>query len=188
MTKNLKISLIILAILLTILFISQNRQLNYNSKSSKLFTIDKDDIVRFLIQNKSDAIELSKNDSVWTISGVDSLEVKQQSIDNFFDKVLLVETSTLVSKNPEKWLKYSVDDSTGTHLALIDSEGNTKNYAVFGRSKSDFSRNYVRKQQNPEVYLTSSSVLHFISTSPNYWGELPKLDVESIPLEDEEIK
>ena len=105
MTKNLKISLIVLAILLTILFISQNRQLNYNSKSSKLFTIDKDDIVRFLIQNKSDAIELSKKDSVWTISGVDSLEVKQQSIDNFFDKVLLVETSTLVSKNPEKMVK-----------------------------------------------------------------------------------
>jgi len=188
MTKNLKISLIVLVVLLTILFISQNKQLNYNSKSSRLFTIDKDDVNRFLIQNKEDAIELSKKDSIWTISGVDSLEVKQQSIDNFFDKVLLVETGTLVSKNPEKWLKYSVDDSNGTHLALIDSEGNTKNYAVFGRSKSDFSRNYVRTQQNPEVFLTNSSILHFISTSPNYWGELPKLDAESVPLENENIK
>ena len=139
---------------------------------------------RFLIQNKTDAIELSRQDSVWVISGNDTLVIKSQSIDNFFDKVLLVEIGTLVSKNPEKWSKYSVDDSTGTHLALIDVEGNTIEYAVFGRSKSDYARNYVRTHKDPQVHLTNTNILHYLSTSLTYWGEAPKPEPEAPPMED----
>ena len=185
MTKNLKISLIILVLLSSILFISQKGQSKYRSKSSQLFMMNHNDVSRFLIQNRTDAIELSKKDTIWTISGNDTLEVKQQSIDNFFDKVLLVKIGTLVSKNSDNWSKYSVDDSTGTHLALIDIDGNTKEYAVFGRSMSDYSRNYVRTHQDPQVYLTDTSILHFLSTSPTYWGEAPKPEPQVPPIEED---
>jgi hypothetical protein len=184
MTKNLKIALISLAILVGIYLLIQRGQLQYSSHSSQLFKVEVDDVNRFLIQNKTDAIELSRQDSVWVISGNDTLMVKSQSIDNFFDKVLLVKIGTLVSKNPEKWSKYSVDDSTGTHLALIDAEGNTMEYAVFGRSKSDYARNYVRTHKDPQVHLTNTSILHYLSTSPTYWGEAPKPEPEAPPVED----
>jgi hypothetical protein len=146
--------------------------------------VEADDVNRFLIQNKTDAIELSRQDSTWVISGNDTLVVKSQSIDNFLDKVLLVEMGTLVSKNPEKWSKYSVDDSTGTHLALIDVEGNTMEYAVFGRSKSDYARNYVRTHKDPQVHLTNESILHYLRTSSTYWGEAPKPEPEEPPVQD----
>ena len=184
MTRNLKIALITLAVLVGIYLLIQRGQLQYSSQSSQLFTVEVDDVNRFLIQNKTDAIELSRQDSVWVISGNDTLMVKSQSIDNFFDKVLLIEIGTLVSKNPEKWSKYSVDDSTGTHLALIDAEGNTMEYAVFGRSKSDYARNYVRTHKDPQVHLTNASILHYLSTSPTYWGEVPKPEPEAPPVED----
>ena len=184
MTKNLKIALISLAILVGAYLLNQRVQSQYNSQSSLLFSVNFDEVNRFLIQNKMDAIELSRQDSIWTISGNDTLVVKPQSIDNFLDKVLLVETGTLVSKNPAKWSKYSVDDSTGTHLALIDSDGSTIEYAVFGRSKSDYARNYVRTHKDPQVYLTNISILHFLSTSPTYWGEVPKPEPESPPIDD----
>ena len=184
MTKNLKIALISLAVLVGVYLLIQRGQLQYSSQSSQLFTVEADDVNRFLIQNKTDAIELSRQDSTWVISGNDTLVVKLQSIDNFLDKVLLVETGTLVSKNPEKWSKYSVDDSTGTHLALIDAEGNTMEYAVFGRSKSDYARNYVRTHKDPKVHLTNESILHYLSTSPTYWGEAPKPEPEEPPVQD----
>jgi len=183
MTKNLKIALISLAVLVGVYLLIQRSQLQYKSQSLQLFTVEGDNVSRFLIQNKTNAIELSRQDSTWVISGNDTLVVKLQSIDNFLDKVLLVETGTLVSKNPEKWSKYSVDDSTGTHLALINAEGKTMEYAVFGRSKSDYARNYVRTHKDPQVHLTNTSILHYLSTSPTYWGEVPKPEPEAPPVE-----
>ena len=188
MTKNLKIALVLLAALIGVYFLIQRSQLQYSSQSSQLFTVEIDNVNRFLIQNKTDAIELSRQDSLWVISGNDTLVVKSQSIDNFLDKVLVVETGTLVSKNPEKWSKYSVDDSSGTHLALIDIEGNTMQYAVFGRSRSDYARNYVRTHNDPQVHLTNTSILHYLNISPTYWGEVPKPEPEAPPAKDEIIE
>jgi hypothetical protein len=186
MTKNLKISLILLALLVGLYFLTERGQLQYKTQSSQLFILEVDDVHRFLIQNKTNAIELSRQDSSWVISGNDTLVVKSQSIDNFLDKVLLIESGTRVSKNPEKWSKYSVDDSSGTHLALIDLDGNTIEYAVFGRSKSDYARNYVRTHKDPQVYLTNESILHYLSTLSTYWGEVPK--TEELPALDPIIK
>ena len=187
MTKNLKISLIVFAVLVGIYFLTQRTQSKYSSQSSRLFKSSENDVKRFLIQNKEDAIELAYEDSVWVISGNDTLIVKQQSIDNFLDKVLMVETGTLISKNPDKWSKYSVDDSSGTHLALIDDQGNTIEYAVFGQSKSDYARNYVRTNDNTNVRLTNNSVLFFLGTSPTYWGEVPKPEPEAPPAIEQNV-
>ncbi len=187
MTKNLKIILSVLAGLIIIFFVSQRGQQQYSSKSSNVFNASAKDVHRFIIQNKSDAIEISRIDTLWKISGNDTLNIKQRSIDNFLDKVLPVMKGTLVSKNTEKWGKYSIDDSTGTHLALLDNDGNTLEYAVFGRSKSDYSRNYVRGKDDAHVYLTNESVLHFLNTSPTYWGEVPKPEPLTPPVSDTTI-
>ncbi len=184
MTKNLKIVLSILAVLIIVFFINQRGQQQYSAKSSNVFNASTKDVHRFIIQNKDDAIEISRTDTTWEISGYDSLNIKQRSIDNFLDKVLPVMKGTLVSKNAEKWSKYSIDDSLGTHLALLDDNGNTLEYAVFGRSKSDFSRNYVRGKEDAHVYLTNESVLHFLNTTPTYWGEVPKPEPITPPVSD----
>ena len=187
MTKNFKIVLSILVLLIIIFFMSQRGQKQYSAKSSNVFHASAKDIHRFIIQNKSDAIEITRSDTTWEISGSDTLNIKQRSIDNFFNKVLLVMKGTLVSKNTEKWGKYSIDDSTGTHLALLDNDGNTLEYAVFGRSKSDYSRNYVRGKNDADVYLTNESVLHFLNTTPTYWGEVPKPEPLTPPISDTTI-
>ncbi|SVB18628.1 uncharacterized protein METZ01_LOCUS171482 [marine metagenome] len=130
-----------------------------------------------MIQNGEEAIELSRIDTLWQISGNDTLEVKSQSINNLLDKVLKVNRGTIISENPEKYEKYSVDDSTGTHLAVINSKGETVGYYVFGRSKSDYSRSYVRLGDDPKVYLADKNITYMLQTHPTYWGEKPKEEV-----------
>ena len=103
-------------------------------------------------------------------------------MDNLFDKVLKVNRGTIISENPEKYGKYSVDDSTGTHLAVIDSKGETVGYYVFGRSKSDYSRSYIRIGDDPNVYLADQNVTYMLSTRETYWGEKPKEEVPPPPL------
>tara|TARA_S200000501_G_scaffold228967_1_gene214750 strand:- start:13 stop:588 length:576 start_codon:yes stop_codon:yes gene_type:complete len=185
MAKNLKFALIILVLFVGILFVSNNLQLKYKSSSEDIFSFEHNIINKLLIQNGSSAIEISKNsDSTWSISGNDTLTIKSQSIDNFFNKVLSLKKTTLISSNPNKYTKYSIDDSSGTHLAIINSDGESMGHYIFGRSKSDFSRNYVRVGHDPNVYLTNQNIIHLISTDEIYWGETIKVELPQSSLSD----
>ena len=179
MTKNLKISLIVLVILIGIYLINIRSQSKLKSTYTAIFIDDPENIFKFLIQNGKEAIELARVDTMWRISGNDTLEVKSQSMDNLFDKVLKVNRGTIISENQNNYEKYSVDDSTGTHLAVIDSKGETIGYYVFGRSNSDYSRSYVLVGSDPKVYLADQNVTYMLQTRPTYWGEKPK---EEVPI------
>ena len=177
MTKNVQIALIVLVILVGIYFLNKSSQTKFESMSEAIFNDEPEDIFKFLIQKGEEAIELARVDALWRISGNDTLEVKSRSMDNLFDKVLKVNRGTIISENPEKYGKYSVDDSTGTHLAVINSKGETVGYYIFGRSKSDYSRSYVRVGSDPKVYLADQNVTYMLQTRPTYWGEKPKEEV-----------
>jgi len=191
MTKNVQIALIVLVILVGIYFLNKSSQTKFESTSEAIFNDEPEDIFKFLIQQGQEAIELSRVDTLWRISGNDTLEVKSRPMDNLFDKVLKVNRGTIISENPEKYGKYSVDDSTGTHLAVINSKGETVGYYVFGRSKSDYSRSYVRVGSDPKVYLADQNVTYMLQTRPTYWGEKPKEEVlppADIPVDTTAIK
>ena len=174
MTKNFSLALIILVVLIGMFFFNKNSQSKLETVSEAIFTDDIEDIFKFLIQKGEEAIELSRVDTLWRISGNDTLEIKSRSMDNLFDKVLKVNRGTIISENPKKYGKYSVDDSTGTHLAIINSKGKTIGYYVFGRSKSDYSRSYIRVGDDTNVYLADQNVTYMLSTRATYWGEKPK--------------
>ena len=181
MAKNLQISLIILGILIGFYFINNSSQSKLVTKSEPIFTGNSEDIYKFLIQNGKEAIELSRLDTVWKISGNDTLSIKTRSMDNMFDKILKVNKGTVISENPDKYSKYSIDDSAGTHLAVIDEKGETIAYYIFGRSKTDYSRSYIRISEDPKVYLADQSVTYMLSTQETYWGEKPKEEISPPP-------
>ena len=183
MTKNFKIALIVLVVLTGVYLLNIRSQGKLESTSTAIFTDDPEDVFKILIQTGEEAVELARVDTVWRISGNDTLVTKPRSIENLFDKVLKVNRGTIISANPEKYDKYSVDDSTGTHLAVINSKGETVGYYVFGRSKSDYSRSYIRVGDDPNVYLANQNVTYMLSTRATYWGEKPKEEVPSSPLE-----
>jgi len=174
MNKSWRNALIVMGVLIAAYFLNSHFQNRYTTQSSEIYSGDPEDVYKVLIQSTGDAIELSKEADTWVISGNDTLVMRQNRIDNLLSSVLSVNRETMVSKNPENWSKFSVDDSTGTHLALIDASGNTMAYYVFGRSKSDWSHNYVRIEEDPAVYLTDTNVINHLSTKATFWGEVPK--------------
>ena len=89
-----------------------------------------------------------------------------------------------MTKKEEKWDTFNVGDSTGTHLALIDSNDQTVAYFVFGRSNSDFSRCYVRKKDSAEVFLVNKNVMYNLQANNQYWGEVIE---ESVPSLNQEL-
>ena len=183
MTKNFKIALIVLVVLIGVYLLNIRSLRKLESTSTAIYTDDSEDVFKVLIQTGEEAVELARVDTIWRISGNDTLVTKPSSIENLLDKVLKVNRGTIISENPEKYGNYSVDDSTGTHLAVINSEGKTVGYYVFGRSKSDYSRSYIRIGDDPKVYLVDQNVTYMLSTREAYWGEKPIEEVPPQPVD-----
>ncbi len=173
MNKNMKYGLLILAILIIGYFFTTMTQRGYTSNSLAIYDKDTNLVSKVLIQKGEDQLELFKIDTLWHIVGHDTLEIKESSVDNLFNKVLKIKKGTVLSINPEKYSKYSVDDSTGTHLILFNDSDQELGHFIFGSSKSDYSRNNVRVNDDINVYQTDQNVVWNLSTRPDYWGKKP---------------
>ncbi len=172
MTNNMKIILIGLAVLLAAYFLNSYAQKSRRISPDIIFNADRSNISAFTLHKGQDSLTLQLVD-VWTIDGHDSLVVKEKIMDNFLDRTLTVRKGSIVSKNPEKWSTYSVNDILGTTLSVLDGDGKDAGTAVFGTSKSDFSRNYVRFGDDPNVYQTDISIIFQLQPNPAYWGSNP---------------
>jgi len=86
----------------------------------------------------------------------------------------------LVSKNPENWKKFMVDDSSGSKLRFFDYENNVLSEVTIGRSNAEWSSSNIRVGDGPEVYHTNENVSWQINPSPTYWGEIIKDDSTSL--------
>ena len=176
---NLKWIAIVLAVLVALYLFTQMQQSGLQTQSDAVFPEDQGKIQTIELWTKDDTLTIERDGEDWTIAGHDTLAMRPNRMDTFFDKALQVKKETLISKNPEKWSKYSVDDSSGTHVRLTNASGDEMIHAVFGRSTSDWSHNYVRTVGDELVYLTDSSVMHMMYPRATYWGETPVVEEDS---------
>ena len=184
MAKNLQIALGVVVVLALIYLLNENRQKQYTVKETSIFNLNQDELYSFRITSPRDSITISRLDSIWKIVGVDSLNIKQQSIDTFFDKVLTVKKGTLISNNKEKWSIYSVHDTNSIHLTLLDKEVNVIGNYYIGQSKSNYANNYIRTEVDDNVYLTSENISYYLRPIATYWGEKP---AEEVPVDSTSI-
>ena len=158
MDKKLKISIVAFIALACFYIYDNSQQKRYQEKNLEIFNFDHSKISKIIILKNNDGIEIEKVDSLWSINGHDSLVVKNQSIDTFFDKSLMVQINSIpISNNPKDLSIYSLDDSLGVNLILIDSDGNTLSNSVFGISPSNYYSSFYRDHDNQIVYKTNSS-------------------------------
>lgn len=170
---NLKWIAVALGALVALYLLTQMQQSGLQTQSAAVFPDDPTAIQVIELWTKDDTLKIEREGDSWSLAGHDTLEVRANRMETFLEKALTVKKETMISKNPSKWSKYSVDDSTGTHVKLADASGKELAHAVFGRSMTDWSHNYVRMPGVDEVYLTDASVLHMLYPRASYWGQKP---------------
>tara|TARA_B100000700_G_C15031124_1_gene850597 strand:+ start:837 stop:1418 length:582 start_codon:yes stop_codon:yes gene_type:complete len=181
MNNNLRKNLILFSILSILIIVKVVKDRSNYTISDEIFDGNKDKIKKILLHKGSDAIELIKENEIWKIAGNDTLIVRENRIEDLYNKVLETKKETLISENKEKWTVLSVDDSLGTHLALYDKDDIKLAYYVFGRSNKDWKHNYVRIDEEPDVYLTNHNIINNLNPRDSFWGEKPKpIEVDSV--------
>ena len=132
MDKKLKISICILIGLVCFYLYDNSKQQSYQDSYIDAFSFDHSKISKVIILKNNDGIELNRVDSLWNISGHDSLIIKSTSIKKLFDETLNVKINSLeVSKNADDLSIYSLDSSKGVNLILLDESGSTLSNVVF---------------------------------------------------------
>ena len=174
MTNSLKYGLASFAVILLLFLYNQKSQNSYNASTVEIFDGNEKDISRIKITENNDILELAKDDTLWTITGNDSLVINDNKIDNIFNKILKTKREMLITSKEDKLDKFGVDDSTGKHFILYDQENNELLHVIFGNKGQDFQHNYIRKNKSSDVYRTDSNIFFMLNTTPTYWGSLPK--------------
>ena len=87
MKNRLYISIGVLAVLILFYILNINQQKNYQSTSSQIFDFNQTQVNSFLIKSESATIEIQRVDTSWTIANNDSLVLKENILNTFFDKI-----------------------------------------------------------------------------------------------------
>ena len=169
--SNLKWLLIGIVVLLGLYALLQVRESGYTTPTGQVFPDNTDDIYKVEMMAQGDSLTLKKKDLEWTIVGYDTLKTRDHRITALFEQVLKVSRETPMSDNSDNWSKYAVDDAMGTHVKVYNAKDELLAHAVFGKSSTDWARNYVRIGDGPEVYLTDRSIVYQVSTDATFWGE-----------------
>ena len=193
MTRNMKILLAILGVIVILYFISQSGQKKHQAQSNDVFSIVMEEVYRFDVQKDSLYIALQRKDTTWQISGNDSLLIQANRINDVENKILTIKRESVVSKKSSKWKSFNVDDSLGTKITFYGFNDEVLGEAIFGRSKSDWQRSYVRLIGGDNVYMTNENVINSLQMRPTFWGKKPpplpepaeEQDQEEISPEDE---
>ena len=115
---------------------------------------------------------------MWKINGHDSLQLKQQSIDKFFNETINVKrSSNSISDNPKDLKVYALDDSSAVVLIVYDKSGGTLGKGIFGINKRNYFSNYYKGFENNKIYKTDLNILSFLTVNLKYWGEVPTVDL-----------
>ncbi len=173
MTRNMKILATILGVIVILYFISQSGQKKHQAQSNDVFSIVMEEIYRFDVQKDSLYIALQRKDTTWQITGNDSLLIQANRINDVENKVLTIKRESVVSKKPSKWKSFNVDDSLGTKITFYGFNDEVLGEAIFGRSKSDWQRSYVRLIGEDYVYMTNENVINSLQMRPTFWGKKP---------------
>ena len=184
MTRNMKILAAILGVIVILYFISQSRQKKYQTQSNSVFSIVMEEVYRLKVEKDSIYIYLQRKDTTWQIMGHDSLLIQTNRINDIENNILSVKRESVVSNNQSKWSSFNVDDSLGTKVTFYSFNDEVIGEAIFGRSKSDWQRSYVRLIGEDNVYMTNENVINRLQTRPTFWGKKPPPPPE--PIEEPE--
>lgn len=170
---------IALPILIVVFLFNSLQQSKLGTNSNQIFEIEKEDIFNIDISKADENISLFFDGQNWSIDGNDTLVVKENTINGFFNSVLKVKRTSMVSKNKNNWDKFNVGDSTGTNLVLRDYNNEILSKIIVGSSKAEWSSSNIRINDEVEVYQTNENISWQLNTSLTYWGEVPKPDTTS---------
>jgi hypothetical protein len=160
--------IIILAVALILLLFVSVRNQRYKPKVSSVFDISSEDINAVTITKDTTSLTIIKSDTAWVFAEPDTGLIKDFRVDNFFKYIVNGKKSGFITKNPDKYDQYNVSEKLGLKLDLKKGEY-VLGTIYIGRSKINWSQDYIRYPDDPKVYISQNKMLSHVSERASFW-------------------
>lgn len=165
MNKSIKF-LLILFIALFILVLVLNKSL-YKTNGKKLFKYNFSKIQFLSLKNKNSKLVLKKINNQWRLTN--NKPVSPAQLDRAIDTMKNFTIKDLVSRNKQKQISFQVANGTGTKVLFSEHLNDTNSGFILGRMDSSYTKAYVRKIGDNNIYREPGRLSYLFSVNPQYW-------------------
>ncbi len=182
----------LLAIYLLLKLFSGNKERSFDPEVISVDTASVNEII--IHPPEGTAFSLKRTSSDWTVEqDGKQFEATRSSVTNLLANVLSIKAERVVSKNPDRWADYSVNDSLATRIQLLDGSKSLGDIMVGRFNFNQATRSgvsYFRATEEDEVYsaegfLSMSLSQKFDNFRDKTLVSFAKDDVTRITLQDE---
>lgn len=157
----------------------------------QLTQFDPESVDRMEYERNGNLIEFTKTDKGWFVaSGEKKVKARQESIEPMIKALAELQTKQLVSRNPEKWSEYELDDTQARIYRIYSGDDELAGLHI-GRFDFDqqgqTATSYARLTQEDDIYAIDGFVSMTVSRDFNAFRENRLLnfntqDIQSIEL------
>ena len=165
--KGWKPYVVLLGVLILLLIYTQWKESRYQPTEEPIFKAKPASIVSFTIARDMSVFTIARQDSSWIFKGPDTGVVDTMKVRQFLESVMTAKREDYVTEDTSKHLNYDVAGSRAVKLIVRHEHGEETVY--LGRSRSDYSREYIRFQDDPRVYLMHDGILGLVGATISYW-------------------
>ena len=174
--KNLIPLLILIVLVLIFVIIKMNDR---TEKRIRFFDLDSLKIASIEIHTSADTLILEKIEGSWMITHPVNFPPAEQKINDFFEKVLTVETTNIpVSESDSSFETYGLVDSVGTIIRFYNSEKKLLDESIVNKS-SNYNYAYARKYDDCRIYQLLTNITYNMNPAVSPWRNKEILKMET---------
>jgi hypothetical protein len=176
MSKQVKVLLAILVLLVIVVLITENpfkgRAETKVRGGRALFPAYASDAVAHIsVLGKRDTIALNREDDRWLLAdGADTYPADTSGIGKMLEAIPTFTDKVVVSRNPAKQSVYQVD-STGVEVVMKGADGEAVAHFIVGKDGPTFSSSYLRAYETDEVLLIEQRLSHVFDRVKDAWKD-----------------
>ena len=160
--------LIILAVLVILLVFTQWKESGYEVTIERIFDVKAESVTSFTVSKDQSVVTLTHVDTLWVFTPPDTGSASMFKMKEFIKDVLNGEREGAISADTSKYEKYGL--STGKAVKLtVKKEDKTVATIYVGRSVTDYQLEYIRYEDDPNIYPSRQKMLSKMGASANWW-------------------
>ncbi len=160
--------LIILAVLVILLVFTQWKESGYEVTIKRIVDVKSESVTAFTVAKDQSIVTLEHVDTLWVFTPPDTGSASMFKIKEFIKEVLNGEREGAVTDDTSKYEKFGVTESKATKL-VIKQEDKVVVTIYIGRSVTDYQQEYIRYENDPNVYPARQKMLSKMGASAGWW-------------------
>jgi hypothetical protein len=160
--------IVIFVILLILLVFTQWKESGYEVTIKRIVDVKPESITSFTVFKDQSMVTLDHVDTLWVFTPPDSGSASMFKIKEFIREVLNGEREGAVTDDTSKYEKFGLTENKAIKL-VIRQDDKVVVTIYTGRSVADYQQEYIRYENDPNVYPARQKMLSKMGASASWW-------------------